>query len=57
MRLDIVYLIGVTSGENDHVFIQEVDVKPLEGGHTVATVELLVASGNWRILNHFFYVA
>ena len=43
--IDVVYLIGVTRGENDHVVLQVVNVETFVGGHAVAPEELIVAAG------------
>ena len=45
MGIDVVYLIGVTRGENDHVVLQVVNVETFVGGHAVAPEELIVAAG------------
>lgn len=54
MGIDVVYLIGVTSGENDHVVLQVVNVETFVGGHAIAPEELIVAAGYRGIWDRLF---
>jgi hypothetical protein len=57
VRVDIVYLIGVSGSEYDHVILQVVDIKALKAAHTVAPKELLVPTGDRGVGDDLLLVA